>query len=347
MSQSATTLEGASIRAGLPGAGPKGTGPGRPAQRAAATVALSPPSSPRARAARFWLWVLVFACTHTPGLIMLLSRVGVWFAWRCSRYTRLAMLANSRRILGSGAADEDLRSLGKAALANFFRFVSEMGRNSGRTVEAIRSDVSSVEGLERYRAMRATKRGAILAAAHIGPFESAVASLRQHEPRVHVVFMRDTVKEGFESLRVGLRDKLGVIEAPVDAAGDSLGPWMNLREALRRDEVVLLQADRVMPGQRGVAVPFLGGHLEMPPGPVKLALASGAPIVPVFSFWDGDGRVRIILEEPIEVGEPWTRDRLHPALLKLASVIEKQIVAHPDQWLMYHPALVEDQGGVR
>jgi lauroyl/myristoyl acyltransferase len=40
------------------------------------------------------------------------------------------------------------------------------------------------------------------------------------------------------------------------------------------------------------------------------------------------------------------RDRPHPALLRLASVIEKQVLAHPEQWLMYHPALVEDQGGV-
>ena len=50
----------------------------------------------------------------------------------------------------------------------------------------------------------------------MGPFECAVASLRQHEPKVHVVFRRDTMNDAFESLRLSLHGKLGVIEAPVD-----------------------------------------------------------------------------------------------------------------------------------
>jgi KDO2-lipid IV(A) lauroyltransferase len=306
---------------------------------------MSPPGSVRAKAGRFWLWLVVLVCTYAPGIARAMSGPFVWCAWRFSRYTRLAMLANAGRIR-PGASEQELTNLGKAALANLFRFIAEMGRNSRRSIEAIRSDVSSVEGLDRYLAARASKRGAILAAAHLGPFECAVASLREHEPHVHVVFMRDTVKEGFEALRARLRAKLGVIEAPVEPGADSLGPWMGLREALVRDEVVLLQADRVMPGQRGVPVPFLGGHLEVPPGPVKLALASGAPIIPVFSFWEKGG-VRIVLEEPIEVTQPWMRQRVHPSLLRLTSVIEKQVLARPDQWLMYHPALIEDQGEPR
>jgi lauroyl/myristoyl acyltransferase len=313
---------------------------GRPAARA--TVAQSPPRSVRARAGRFWTRLLSSVGGRSPGLAITVSPFFLWFAWNCSRYSRLALRANARRILGPDAPARECDRLAKATLANFFRFVADMGRNNGRSVEQILTDIDAVEGLENYRVARVAKRGAILAAAHIGPFECAVASLRRHEPKVHVVFRRDMRNDAFESLRASLRAKLGVIEAPVDDAG-GLGPWMALREALGRDEVVLLHADRVMPGQRGALVPFLGGHIELPPGPVKLALASGAPILPVFSFWQPDGRVRIVIEPAIEVTEPWTRDRAHPAQLQLAGIIEQQIRRHPDQWLMFHPALIEDQ----
>jgi len=136
--------------------------------------------------------------------------------------------------------------------------------------------------------------------AHLGSFETGVAALRMHEDNVHVVFVRDNLS-GFESMRSAQRRRLGVHEAPID---DGWRTWMKLRDALRTDHVVMLQGDRVMPGQRGVVVPFLDGHIEVPSGPVKLALASGAPIVPIFAITDGRGGIDVHIEAPIEVERP-------------------------------------------
>ena len=55
-----------------------------------------------------------------------------------------------------------------------------------------------------------------------------------------------------------LEDAVGFLEAPVD---DGLSVWVGLRDALLRNEVVLMQGDRVMPGQRGMRLPFLSGHM--------------------------------------------------------------------------------------
>ena len=76
---------------------------------------------------------------------------------------------------------------------------------------------------------------------------------------------------------------------------------MHLRDALRADEVVAIQGDRIMPGQKGQRMPFLGGHLLLPSGPAKLALASGAPIVPVFSLRTSSGKVKLFIEDAINV----------------------------------------------
>jgi KDO2-lipid IV(A) lauroyltransferase len=123
--------------------------------------------------------------------------------------------------------------------------------------------------------------------------------------------------------------------------------WVRLRDALARDEVVMIQADRVMPGQQGARVPFLGGHLLMPLGPIKLALATGAPIIPIFSHRTAIGRLRVTIERPIVVGRADCvspgEDRAPPALAALGALIEQKVRAHPEQWFMLQPALCEDQ----
>jgi KDO2-lipid IV(A) lauroyltransferase len=165
----------------------------------------------------------------------------------------------------------------------------------------------------------------------MGSFEVGMAALRRQDARIHVVFRRDAFGR-FERMRSALRAKLGVIEAPVD---DGWTVWMRLRDALQNDEVVALQGDRVMPGQKGQAIPVLGADMMLPAGPVKLALATGAPIVPVFTVRTPGGKVRLCVEPAIHVGSP---DDLDPAMEQLAGVLGKYLRAHGDQWLMLQPA---------
>jgi KDO2-lipid IV(A) lauroyltransferase len=133
---------------------------------------------------------------------------------------------------------------------------------------------------------------------------------------------------------------MGIVEAPID---DGLAMWLGLRDALNRNEVVLVHGDRLMPGQRGVRMEFLGRPALLPSGPVRLAIASGAPIVPLFAPRDPDGRVRILLEKPILV-DPHAAliDVVHPAMRELANAMERIIRRYPDQWIMVHQPWCED-----
>jgi KDO2-lipid IV(A) lauroyltransferase len=135
-------------------------------------------------------------------------------------------------------------------------------------------------------------------------------------------------------MRSALRAKLAVSEAPVD---DGWTVWMRLRDALLNDEVVVLQGDRVMPGQKGQPVPVLGADMMLPAGPVKLALATGAPIVPVFCVRTASGQVRLCVEPAITVCNADDVDR---ALEQLAGVLGKYLREHGEQWLMLQPAWI-------
>jgi KDO2-lipid IV(A) lauroyltransferase len=154
-----------------------------------------------------------------------------------------------------------------------------------------------------------------------------------------VVYRHDE-RTHFETLRARLRRRLGVTEVAVDRG---VGVWFGLREALGRDEAVMLQCDRVMPGQRGVPVAFMGGHILMPTGPEKLAAAAGAPVVPIFVTRRPDGRVRIRIGEPLAATEPLSSgDTPGPMLLRLAAALEEQVRATPEQWLRLDPVWCED-----
>jgi phosphatidylinositol dimannoside acyltransferase len=296
-------------------------------------------------AARAWadFWIggtMIPIAERWPGLLRRGKPFFVASTWRTSRGLRAAMTANARRILGDHSHDDSHTALCKAVLANFFDFICEIAGTSKDSYGGLEARIGEVVGRERYLEVRAHKRGAILVTAHLGAFESAVAALRRDEPRVHIVFRRDPMKR-FERLRAAQRQRLGVIEAPVD---DGLRVWANLRDALLNDEVVLMQGDRVMPGQSGVSLPFFNGHMLFPSGPVKLAMLTGAPLVPIFAPRRADGSVQIILEEPIHMSDRiGGGSDVEHALIQLAGIIERTVRAFPDQWLVLQRAFCEDQ----
>jgi phosphatidylinositol dimannoside acyltransferase len=286
----------------------------------------------RSATAAFWLRVLFFIAQRMPWFARAGKPVFVLLASACSRSICTATRANGRRILGERVDDATLKAFTRGVVGNFFDFVLDVGRSVGRTREQLAAEIEQIDGHDRYVATRAARRGAIVLTAHMGSFEMGAAALLEHEPRIHVVFKRDSGR--FERIRQSLREQLGVVEQAVD---EGWGVWVTLRDALRANEVVAIQGDRVVPGQKGRRMPFLGGHLMLPTGPVKLAMASGAPIVPVFSVRTPRGGVRLFIEEAITVG-----DDADEALARVAAVIAKYVAAYPQQWLVLHPAFDED-----
>lgn len=282
----------------------------------------------------FWLEFLFWWTEHAPRVVWWTRGFFLFFAWRVATAMRKNTLANARGVLGDSVSEATCISLAKEMIRSFYVAVYEMGWALRVPRGELRNCIESVEGREIYERARRAGRGAVLVTAHLGGFELGMVALAEHEDAVHVVFRRD-VSRRFDRLRSKLRAALGVREAPVD---EGWSIWSNLRDALAANQVVMIQGDRVMPGQKGIAVPFLGGRLLVPSGPLKLALIAGAPIIPVFSLRTTVGRLRIIVEEPILLTrKDGPIDARHPAVLRLAAVIEKQVRRNPEQWLMVEP----------
>jgi KDO2-lipid IV(A) lauroyltransferase len=288
---------------------------------------------------RLGLGIFFWLSTHARWAIDLIKPLGVWLAVRSSAQIRTSAAANARRIFRAELSDAMCLTFARQVVGQFYDFVTDVARSRSMTAGQIRQRIESIAGRDAYLAHRREGGGAIILTAHMGSFEVGLAALADVEPHIHVVFKRDALS-GFEALRRSMHQTLGIHEAPID---EGWGTWMQLRDALQNNHVVVMQGDRAMPGQKAQAVPVLGGHLMLPLGPVKLAQISGTKIVPVFAIRSPTGRCRVFAEDPIYVDAGAELvGGAHPALLRWGKVIEKFIAAYPEQWLVLGPAFVED-----
>jgi KDO2-lipid IV(A) lauroyltransferase len=289
----------------------------------------------REHVGRLWLNLFFWQARRNPQLPRACKPLFLWAAWNFAAVMRENTLCNAQHLLESQANPSRCERLAKQIIGSFYDFVCDVGASANMRRAQLLGRIAEVHGHDTYRSARDEKKGAIIVTAHMGSFEVGMAALLEYEKRLHVLFRRD--EQGlFEQTRRALRRRLGVIEVPVD---DGLSAWMRLREALARDEVVLIQGDRVMPGQKGQAMPVLSGTVLLPTGPARLAQITGAPIIPVFSIRRPDGQIELFVEPPVRVPD---EQALDAAMAQMAAVLERYLHRYPHQWLMIRPAWCED-----
>jgi len=191
--------------------------------------------------------------------------------------------------------------------------------------------VSDCEGLEHLQAAEARGRGVILFTGHVGAWElsSFALSLFGH-PLSFLVRRIDNPK----------------IEALVDRARTRLGNRTIDKRSAAREMLRILEAagtigiliDLNTLDREGIFVDFFGVPASTTFMVAKLALRTGAEVLPVFAPWD-EGRKRFLLkiDEPLRFesmgNETEDVRRLTQAF---TSVVEKYVRRYPDQWLWIH-----------
>ncbi|MDD5436688.1 MAG: lysophospholipid acyltransferase family protein, partial [Candidatus Omnitrophica bacterium] len=86
----------------------------------------------------------------------------------------------------------------------------------------------------------------------------------------------------------------------------------------------------------GVFVDFFGRQAYTPTGPVVLARASGAVLLPVFIIREGR-RHTISIEEPVELVDTGNKEAdLISNTQKWSNVVESYVRRYPDQWVWMH-----------
>lgn len=185
-----------------------------------------------------------------------------------------------------------------------------------------------VDGLEHLDAALAGGRGAIVLTPHVGNYFYFFWWLSQRHNCLTVATMGSAdirpLYLGFEAL--GLRG--------FDYDNDPpLLIFRRLSTLLRENGVVFLMGDFARPGFPQSTL--LGRPSGLPAGPVALALASGAPIVPLAGMRVTSRRHRMTFLPALDLAARYRADEKALALDETARAMEAIIRRAPDQWLYW------------
>lgn len=222
---------------------------------------------------QYWLWRIVSALVAP-----LPARIGygvaivagtVWYyGWPRGRRS---MYRNYARVLGD-ASPADIRRMAKRSLINYCRYLADFVRFPSLSRDQI---VELVTGRESFAALDSTLargKGAIIVCTHFGNWDigAGAASARGYP----VTVVAETFSDPrLDRMVLDSRERLGMNVIKMEKAGPSM-----LR-VLKQNGLLALLIDRPVPGQ-GVRVKFFGEDVEVPAGPARLALRSGAAVVP-------------------------------------------------------------------
>lgn len=250
---------------------------------------------------------------------------------------RVALAAHLRRICGPGATGAELDALVGDALASYGRYWAESLRLPHLSREVVLADFV-VDGMEHIDAALAAGRGAVLALPHLGGWDWGGSYLATAGYPTSVVMEMLRPPEVFTWF-ADLRRRLGleVIAVGPDAARDSVA-------ALAANRLLCLVADRVVPGVTGVPVDFFGAPALLPPGPVALALRTGAPLIPLAVYFrSGSPGHRAVVHPPMRLERAGAfRQDVTAGTQALARELEGLIRAAPTQWHVLQPIWDDD-----
>ncbi len=185
------------------------------------------------------------------------------------------------------------------------------------------------EGFGRLEKALTGGKGAILLSAHLGNWELLGAYLARRLGGLCVVGKRIYYRP-YNDAVVAWRNAFGVETVHQDEAAQKP---LNV---LRNGRALGILAELYSRHLEGVSVEFLGMPAHTATAPASLALASGAPIVPVFIRRSGDGHAAWV-EEPIPAPRGGSK---HERVIELtrawSAVVEHAIRKSPEQWPWFH-----------
>lgn len=241
---------------------------------------------------------------------------------------RRALEANARVLLGPDSTPLQRRRHSIRVLEGFSRFFVEL-LTAPDTYPTQAAFLERVEGLEHAKQAWARGKGVIGISLHMGNMELGPLLLRGLVHPMAIVYRKDPFGL-VEAMRSRARQASEIEE--IDTGPALFG--VRVLDVLRRGGFCFLAGDLGFPDptRRGHEFSFFGRPARFLVWPARLALASGAPLLPCFVLRDPRGAYFARIEPPLEpVGTP------EELTQRLVEIYERYVAAYPEQWLILHP----------
>lgn len=235
---------------------------------------------------------------------------------------------------------------GSSALANYFRAFRVFWNFAWTIADAARvqdgQDVIAweVDGIGNFQHLAAETGGIIILTGHMGNYDVAAPLFGQRfQRKLHAV----RIPEKHAALQAYMeetrdRRQSGTYQIHYNRPGNLLA--LELAQALSRQEMVAIQGDRVMENVAAMEVPFRDRFFRLPKGPFVLALASHAPVYPLFVIRLGWRRYRVQLFPalPVPVNPRDREASMRQLAEKWCGILTLVARQHWQQWFVLEDA---------
>jgi predicted LPLAT superfamily acyltransferase len=188
------------------------------------------------------------------------------------------------------------------------------------------------DGVENLKEIVGLAKGGILLSGHVGNWEIAGQMLSGLNTKVNVV-MFDGEHQQIKKYLTKVTDRT----FNVIVMRDDLSHVYEIGQALQKNELVCMHADRFVPGARTFEKEFLGTSALFPQGPFAIASTFNVPVSFVFAFKETDRHYHFfgskILMRTDGISKRDYSDRLASDFV---SSLENKVRQYPDQWFNYY-----------
>ena len=280
----------------------------------------------------YWLFrlIILLGRPFPPKAGYFFARIIADICYMCFRGKRRALKDAMARVLGT--TDEKTISLAaRRSFRNFGKYVVDFIHFLDSTPEEVRRRIV-FEDFERFNQAIGEKHGIIFITLHYGNWDMGAAGLAAYGYPVNVV-AETFPHAAMNALVQGSRRHLGMKVTPMEKVGPSI------IRALHRGEVLALLIDVPEPGGT-VRVDFFGAPTEVPVGPARIALRSGARVMPavVMRVKGEEEKLRPVMDFDLTYERTNDEDEdVRRLTQQIMSSLERLIRSDPDQWFIFHP----------
>lgn len=258
--------------------------------------------------------------------------LGRW-VYRLLPVRRRVVLANLRLVFGRTLTEAEIVTLAQAHYAHLARSLMELLRFPFLS-EAQRAALARVENVEACLRAHAMGKGVLILTGHLGNFELAtVAAIRQftqYRGQFHVL-RRPVSPRWLERLLTRRFRQAGLEVLPKKGALD------RLLDRLAAGDAVAFLMDQHAGGRDGVRVDFFGHPAGTFRSLAIIALATGAPVVPMATWREPDGRHVLRFEEAlVTVRCADANEAIRANTRAYNATLEQLVMRHPEQWFWVH-----------
>lgn len=227
------------------------------------------------------------------------------------------------------ASKAELEKVARKTFRNYSKYIVDYARFKTMDKAGLFKELVRIDGTERIDSALSTGKGLILLTAHLGNWELGGIFFGRQDIKINILTARDSDAE-IHAIKDRYRQFHNIKTIVI---GDGPFSGVEALNALLRNEVVAMLVDRTE--TVGVSVPFFGQTTSFPSGPLLLAAASGAPIMPAFVVRESYG-YRAVAEDLIYFDRA-KGDTDREVAASVLSVFERYIRQYADQWYNFVP----------